>query len=354
MNSRERFLTALNLQQPDKVPLFDFLFSPPLFEAVLGKKVKTYEAVDAVECALRLGLDGIWIPIGGYAGYTPQAVGKNSYKDEWGTTYVQSEASWPIDAPSAYPIANREDYKNWTAPNPDDKERVQPLLDALKYNKGRLAILAGVLGPFTAATMLMGLEEMSLGFYTDPELVTDLIQEGEKFSTKAGLHLLAAGADAIIISDDLGYANSLFASPEIMREYALPPIRRMVETFRSVGAKVILHCDGNLNKILDDVARLGISGLHPIERKADMNLKQIKQKYGKLICPIGNVNSSSTLPYGTKEEIEAEVKECLADAAQGGGYIIASDHSLSQGIPVENVFHMHEAVMKYRKYPIQL
>ncbi len=354
MNSKERFLTALNLKMPDKVPIHDFLFSPPLFEHVLGKKPTAYDAVEAVECATKLGLDAIWIPIGGYGGYSPQYVDKDTYTDEWGTTYKHNDMSWPIDGPCGYPILTREDYKNWVAPNPHDKNRTKPLEEALKYNNDNIAILAGVLGPFTTASMLMGMEEMSVAFYTEPDLVKDLIKEGTKFSKIAGVNLLEAGAHAIIISDDLGYTNSLFASPKIMREFVLPELTELVCEFKKYDAKVILHCDGNINEILEDVANIGINALHPIERKATMDLEYVKNTYGEKICPFGNVNTSSTLAYGTKEDIEEEVKECLRVASKNGGYVIGSDHSLSQGIPVKNAIYMLEAIKKYRDYPINV
>ena len=354
MNAKERFLTALNKQQPDMVPLYDFLFSPAIFKEVIGKTVEAYDAVDAVACAKRLEFDGIWIPIGGYGGYAPAYINENTYIDEWGTTYCHNDASWPIDAPIAYPIKNREDYKNWKAPDPSDPARVQPLKDALKFNQNEIALGAGVLGPFTCASMLMGMEEMSIAFYEDPELVSSLIQEGADFSLKAGLKLIEAGADAIIIGDDLGYTNNLFASPATMRQYVLPRLKTMVEAYHVVGCKVILHCDGNINAILADVVGLGIDGLHPIEKKAGMNLSQIKKGFGTQVCLFGNVDSSTTLAYGTKEEIEEEVKQCLRDAAQGGGYIIGSDHSISKGVPVENAFAMFDAIKRYRKYPIAL
>lgn len=352
MTSKERFLTALDHKQPDKVPIYDFLFSQELFEEAIGKRPETYEPEDAVRCAEKLGMDGVWIPIGGYGGYAPQYSSKDTYTDEWGTTYHHNDMSWPIDGPCGYPIKTEADYKNWDAPDPEDPGRVKPLQEAILCNENNLAILAGVLGPFTAASMLMGIEEMSVAFYTEPQLVAKLIREGSTFSMKAGIRLLEAGADAIIISDDLGYTNSLFCAPEMMRTFVLPEIKRLVDAFQRIGAKVILHCDGNINEILDDVVAMGIDGLHPLERKAKMDIGSVKAKYGKTLCPFGNVNSSSTLAYGSREEIEAEVKECLLLAAYGGGYVFGSDHSLSKGVPVQNALYMLDTVKKYRDYPL--
>ena len=353
MERKERFITAMNCGQPDKVPFHDFLFSQPLFEEVLGRKVKTYNAVDAVECATKLGLDAIWIPTGGYAGYAPQFVGEDSYIDEWGTTYTtRSSSSWPIDAPTAYPVKNREDLRNWKAPEPGGKERTEPLREAIACNKEKLAIIGGVLGPFTAATMIMGLENLCVQIYDDPSLVEEFMKQATDFSAQMAARLFEAGADVLSISDDLGYSNDLFISPALMRKHVLPWVFQLVRDVKRHGDPVLLHCDGNINSILEDIAACGIDALHPIERKAHMDLKEVKRQYGKKICPFGNVDVSTTLAYGTTEEIEEAVKECLRIAAPGGGYVIGSDHSLSQGIPVRNALAFTEAIKKYRHYPI--
>jgi len=354
MTPKERFMTAMSLEQPDKVPLHDFLFSKPLFNEVLGGSIEAYEAESAVRCATKLGFDAIWIPVGGYAGYSPKYVGNNKYIDEWGTTYQHNETSWPIDAPVDYPIKNREDYKNWAPPNPSDSARTIPIKEAIKCNDGGIALLSGVLGPFTCVGMLMGYEQMALSFYDVPELVSDLLEEGAEFSIICGKNLIEAGADALLLSDDLGYTNGLFISPDMMRSKVLPVIKRMVVEFQKLGAKVILHCDGNINQILPDVVGTGINALHPIERKAHMDIEQVKKEYGSGLCIFGNVNSSTTLPYGTFEDIEEEVKECLRAAGPGGGYVIGSDHSISQGIPIKNALHFFDTIHKYRDYPISI
>ena len=73
----------------------------------------------------------------------------------------------------------------------------------------------------------------------------------------------------------------------------------------------------------------------------------MKEKYGKRFCIIGNIDSSRTLPYGTPAEVEAEVREAIQIAATGGGYVLASDHSLHDGIPVENILALRNAGVKY-------
>jgi uroporphyrinogen decarboxylase len=77
-----------------------------------------------------------------------------------------------------------------------------------------------------------------------------------------------------------------------------------------------------------------------------MDLKAIKEKYAGKLCPVGNVSNKITMVTGTPEEVVAEVKECIEIAAPGGGYIIASDHTLHDDIPSENVSAFIKTVYK--------
>jgi hypothetical protein len=100
MTRKERFLTALRVAQPDRVPMFDFLFQQPMYEALIGRRPESYNGRDAMACALALNHDGVWLPFGGFSGYKPKFLRDNVYQDEWGTTYQKDAASWPIDAPT--------------------------------------------------------------------------------------------------------------------------------------------------------------------------------------------------------------------------------------------------------------
>ena len=73
----------------------------------------------------------------------------------------------------------------------------------------------------------------------------------------------------------------------------------------------------------------------------------MKEKYGKRWCFIGNIDSSRTLPYGTPADVAAEVQEAIDAAAPGGGYILASDHSLHDGIPIENILALRQVGQEY-------
>ncbi|MCD6529007.1 hypothetical protein J7L06_01795 [Candidatus Bathyarchaeota archaeon] len=132
------------------------------------------------------------------------------------------------------------------------------------------------------------------------------------------------------------------------REFELPNIRRVVDLARKKGVPVLKHSDGNIYPILDDMIEAGIRGIHPIEPGA-MDLRDVKLRYGRKICILGNVDCRYVLPFGSEEDVRRDVRRCIDAAAEGGGFILTSSNSIHANCKVENVYIM---VNEARKYPL--
>jgi uroporphyrinogen decarboxylase len=124
-------------------------------------------------------------------------------------------------------------------------------------------------------------------------------------------------------------------------------VNELVEYIDSLHVPVLLHSCGHITGFLDDLAQTKIASIHPLQRTAGMDLRSVKQKYGDRFCLIGNIDSSRTLPFGTPADVAAEVREAIDIAAPGGGFILASDHSLHDGIPIENILEMFRVGADY-------
>jgi len=352
MRPRDRFLAAVRRQPVDRVPMFDFLFQRPLFTEVIGRTPATYNARDAMDLTVALGLDGVWIPYGCFSGWTPERISENVYRDEWGTTFEHNDAaSWPLDAPIDYPLKSRAELERYTAPDPLAAGRLDEINAALEINRSlgdrAVAVFGGVGGPLTTAWMLMGYETICLSIYDDPMFLSEAVEIAVKFSIAAATRLAEAGVDGIIVSEDLGSSSGGLVGPEQFCAFFKLPINSIVSHIKSLGLPVLFHSCGCIYSYLDDLVDLGIDALHPLQRTAGMDLARVKRRYGDRICLVGNIDSSRTLPYGTPDDVEAEVRQAIEIAAPGGGYILASDHSLHDGIPVQNIIRMFEAGRKY-------
>lgn len=346
MLPKERFLRALRREPTDRVPLFDFLFQRPLFQELIGRAPETYNPRDALACTYALCLDAVWIPFGVLADWQPPRLSANVYLDEWGTTYQTNEAAWPIDAPIAYPLKTRQDLATYVPPDPTLPGRLDQINEALAINAGAgdkaVAILGGVGGPLTQSWMLTGYENLCLSLYDDPGFLKELAALNNGYALPGVAAMAEAGVDGIIIAEDLGDSARELISLHHFREIYLPYIAEIVESIQAHDLPVILHSCGHITQFLDDLVGLGLDGIHPLQRTAGMDLAAVKEAYGHRICIIGNIDSSRTLPYGSEEDVVEEVREALRIAMPGGGYVLASDHSLHDGIPVANILTMFE------------
>ncbi|WP_337940311.1 uroporphyrinogen decarboxylase family protein [Parabacteroides sp.] len=355
MTPRERFLTALNGGVPDRIPITEHLFSQKLLKEVLGYNTILYEGKAQAELAAKLGIDAVWTPINGFCGIEETPHEKDEiYKDEWGVTYRKN--GWPIIAQIDTPVKSREDWEKYNFPPVDTPYRLRIFKDTKEANAGDLAIVLGALGPFTMLSWyIMDFETLSITMYTDPEMIHEMNEAVLKWTLDViRLAIADGGVDCVQISDDWGGTNSLLISPDDFRTFFVPYFRRLVEGIKETGVPVIMHNDGRIWDVLDDLVDCGIDGLHPVERAAGMDLKKVKEKYKGKLTPVGNINNKITMASADPEDVRKEVLECIKEAGADGGYIIATDHSIHDLIPYENVKCLIETVKEYGTYPIQL
>lgn len=356
MTPRERVLCALDNRQPDRVPIFDFLYSRKLYAEVIGRVPEFYNGEDVMQCAAKIGYDLVVMPLGGFGGIRYYSTASQQYQDEWGTTYHQDRVhAWPADAPVGFPLKERSDWKNFRVPDPAQAGRLREIDIALRLGRETgIAVFGAVRGPFTATWLLFGIERFSLLLYDDPDFLAEVIAACTDFFIEGGRQMAAAGVDGICFADDYGSVNGPFISPAHFEKFILPHLKRLVQAFKAMGLPVMMHSDGRIRRLMDTLVSTGINSYHPIERGAGMDLLDIKQNYGDKICLMGNVDNKTTLVTGSVADVEAQTMECIRIAAPGGGYILASDHSVKDDMPNENIFALYNTGRKYGQYPISI
>ncbi|MCP4165049.1 MAG: hypothetical protein GY759_04035 [Chloroflexi bacterium] len=356
MNKRERFLTALQGGVPDRVPVFEFYWGLPFIETVLGdRQVSVYHnADDEVAMSKATDIDMVYSAPYGFTAFTSVQLHGEEYQDEWGTRWGSNQESWPGSWPICEVVKSRQDWKKLDIPDPTLPRRMEQPLRTVALANGDLAVVGGIRGPFSAVWMLAGLTNMGMWIYDDPEFLDELLGAMGRWNTQLGLQLIEAGVDAISIHDDWGMNEATFIGPDHWKQFVLPHIAEEIATLADTGTPIILHSDGNINRLMDEIVQLKISALNPLQRSAHMDLAEIKAKYGDRLCLIGNISTSATLAQGTPQDVEREVLECLRDAAPGGGYIMAPDHSFHSAIPFENIWAVLNTCREYGAYPLNM
>ncbi len=356
MNKKERFLTAINGGIPDRVPVFDFLEGKRIFEEIMGQEINSPSTRHIVECSIKLGFDAVVIEYGGFFNMEESiGIGK-TYVDEWGVSYKNTGVSWPIDSPIGHPVNDLKDLELWlkNLPDPNLPSRLDNIKESMVISNNEIAIIGGITGPLTQAILIMGFEGLLTKILYEPDFVEKIFRASRDYHRIAIDKLIESGVDIILVADDLGFNSGLFASPGLYKKHLFPYLFDLFHSVLKRDIPIMLHADGNLNEILDDLVSAGISALHPIERKSNMDIGRIKKRYGKGLCLVGNINASDTLVYGPIDRIVSEVKNTINIAGRDGSYILASDSDYHDGIPPRNFIEMIKAAKKYGKYPIEI
>lgn len=361
MTGKERFITALKGGIPDRVPIFDFISSPNFIYRLTGRRPEDYCAGDIMEVTFKYGFDAAFIGYGGFGGYDSkdgniidEDLDEDCYRDEWGTVYKKTGTSWPIDSPFDYPIKDWNDLKKYKLPDPERPERMDDIKLAQKMGEDKVAIVGGVQGPFTTAILICGLTNIFTKIVDDPSFVKEIFRLSNEFFAIAVKKMIEAEVDVICVPDDLGFVSGPFMSVKDFRKLLLPYIEELFEEAITNNVPTFLHSCGNINLYLDDLVSVGFDGLHPLQRTANMSMKEVRERAGQKLCLIGNVDSSYTLVTGNENTIIRETLEAIREGGLNGAMILASDSDIRDEMPFEKVDLMFKVGLEFGKYPLDI
>ena len=162
---------------------------------------------------------------------------------------------------------------------------------------------------------------------------------------------------AYLTGTDFGAQNGPFVSPRIYRELFLPFHKQVNDwVHRNTTWKTFIHSCGSVWALLDDFISAGFDVLNPVQcSAAQMNPFDLKGKYGgRITFWGGGVDTQSTLPFGSAQEVRQEVRERIRAFAPGGGFVFNAVHNVQALVPVENVLAMYRAAREYGAYPLRL
>ncbi len=133
-------------------------------------------------------------------------------------------------------------------------------------------------------------------------------------------------------SDDWGTQNQTIAAPQVYRDLFQPYYRRINDLVHRLApnAKTFLHSCGAIYDLIDDIIDSGFDILNPVQWTAGgHSYKEWKDKSrGRISLWGGGVNAQHTLPLGTVEDVEAEVREIISYMRTDGGFIFNGIHNL--------------------------
>jgi uroporphyrinogen decarboxylase len=362
MTSIQRVKSVLNFQAPDYVPLFDQYWggfvaawrkrqglSPrhdiPLDDIVYDDEdIYSYFHVDMYKA---IPNEDVW------PSRKAELRRDGEYlieRDGWGRV-VRRRVTSPYGMPLEVGLTAKSDLDRLEFESPTLDGRYSKMLETIDrvQRQYRPYIFFKIGGPYLRSSFLRG----EFQWYID-------IAEDRAFAQAVAEritdHLIAVGTEAlrrsnlpdtsIWIFDDIASNQGLLMSPKTYQRLFLPLVQHMIQAFKQAGAvQVGYHSDGDIRAVLDSLVDAGISILNPVEPRANMDVVELRRRYGKRLAFVGGLCNSLILPTGTDAQVRTHVEHVLSIADDGG--LVIGSHSISNDLILErydllmDILHQH-------------
>ena len=190
---------------------------------------------------------------------------------------------------------------------------------------------------------------------TRPDLVHAIFERQTEINLANIRRLAAAVGDRIQVAridgTDFGAQNGLLFSRQVYRELFRPYYRRINATIHELtNWKTFKHCCGSVYDLIPDFIEDGFDILNPVQTSAaKMDPRTLKREFGRdIVFWGGGVDTQTTLPFGTPEEVYRQVRERIDIFNDGGGFVFAAIHNIQPGVPLPNLLAMLDGIRDSR------
>ena len=364
MTSKERFLTALRRQKPDRLPVTTHhVMSSFLDEYMDAKRMNDFFDI--------FGLDPITWQVehtfnpdtGEYLDPVQNAPGflevRRICSDNWRFSMddipdpVYKKQRFTIQTPKGQlsMILQTDRHSTWVLEHLIKEKKdidliaefmTYPICDVAAINEhadawGQRGLFRGHIccfdgfgqpGTWQDAACIVGIEKLIMATFEDPEWVHALLS----ILQKRKLHYIKSlkGAKFDLLELGGGDASTTVISPDIFHEFVAPYDTPLIEAIHEAGQRVVYHTCGGMMPILEDIAAMGPDAMEtftPPAMGGDVDLAEAKRRIGDKVCMIGGFDQFHFFTGCTPETTRREVRRCFEAAGGGGGFILSpSDH----------------------------
>jgi len=382
MNSFERIWTALNLEEPDRIPTHTINIDGNVADEILGRTTTAIEDLNvlvkkypddwrdrlnplaadnqssffakAIRAAHKLGFDGCGI---GYVPFIWES--REELIDIFGKQHKVRDIEGNI-YPDYYGgmIKNRQDWEAFSKPDfkkiyNDAKRFYKTSLRKCKDIKDEICILVQnlITSVFPPVWQGMGMNNFVRALKNDPKLIKERFDFTTEYTLTAFKAYSDCGAKIFVEGGDLAFRGGSIVNPKYYDKYLLPCYQEVADAIHSWGGKYILHSDGDITNLLDFIVESRFDGIQCLELP-HVDPVLIKKKVGDKLCLSGNIDTGYVLVKGTKAEVEKAVLDAINAMGKGGGFMV-SPSNFHPKMSVERLNWMIAAVNRFGVYPLK-
>jgi uroporphyrinogen decarboxylase len=265
--------------------------------------------------------------------------------DWWGAGHDTGEEGYYI---RFSPLAQSKDLDAYPWPDPDAPDLLrdaQKTIAALGQEYFIVPNLGFAL--FERAWALRGFEQIFVDMGEDPAFVEDLLDRITTIQVRLIRRFIDLGVDGGYFGDDYGAQKNLLFSPAAWRRLIKPRLAQMFAPFRERGLPVLMHSDGQIQKILPDLVEIGLTTLNPVQPEV-LDHAWLRQTFGNQLAYYGGISTQTVLPNGTPDQVRAAVQECARVLApEHTGLMLAPSHRMMSDVPVQNVAALLDAFQEF-------
>lgn len=334
MNILKQIEAVCNFEPPEWLPVF--CLSQEFDAKYAGLTYSEYirDAETIVETQLRalehFGWDGAWLHLDDTLEFEALGVGVSA-----GENIVPATAD--------YLDFDRETLQGLRVPD-TRSARMPLLLDALSGLREAVGdekcVTGRVAAPFSAVTLIFGMQESFLKMLDDPGLFSDALAFAEEQAVSWGLAQIEAGAHAIWLGDC--NASTHLISTGDFEKWALEPCKRVTQEYQKAGGLVFLH---NSEERIDGLRAQALTGPDVLSMGPGVDIAKAKAALGGDIPLMGNIDPLGMLTDGSASEVAGETDRQVRLMADGG-MIFNSGECVPREAKRENLHTMVDTARK--------
>jgi len=366
MNYRERFLSVMRFETPDRVPNHELGLWGQTFDRWLSEGMPQ----DAIRNDFFRGEDFFkldrreFVPLNVWMipGFETQVIEEDErvivYRDGSGIlrralkegTVRGTRLS--MDQYIDFPVKGEADFEAMKRRyDPAAPERYPADWDAKvaawKKRDCPLCLLTnGSFGLYSMMRTWVGTENLSYAFYDQPKLLEAMLE----FLTEFFIRVTDRAVEQLDIDyfnffEDFAGKGGPLISPRIFRQFFMPRYRRIIEHLTKHGIRfIILDSDGNIEALLPLFVETGITGIWPLEIAADMDPVRLRKQYGRAFTLFGGIDKRELAR--DRASIRRELLSKVPWLIEQGGYIPTIDHAIPPDISYDNFRYYLELKLK--------
>ena len=375
MNSRQRVQAALSHREPDRVPIDLGSTCVTSITAGAYRPLRAHLGLPpddapiwdfpqqlpylAEDLLVRLGVDTRPVTVPRSRATPEPLIDEGEYWawiNRWGARLrMPKEGGFYFDwAEFPMPDFTEEAVRTFRWPELDSpevlaivREEAVRLHDTTEYALVGTGIVG--MGIFEQGCLTVGSEEFMMAMAADRPLAERLLDGITEYSIESATRYLDQVGEFLDVyqyGDDVATQLGWMISPEAYVSLIKPRQKRLFDAIRAkTSARLFYHGCGAVFDLIPHLIDIGVDIVNPVQVSArGMDTARLKAAYGMdVVFWGGGVDTQQVLPFGTPDQVRAEVRHRVEDLGPGG-FVWAAVHNIQSGVPAENVIAAFEGV----------